>query len=211
MTAPPVAWAVVEGPAPVPLPVLGRSPRADAARNRRKILDAAEDLFSCRGVGNVSMDDIAQAAGVGKGTLYRGFGDRAGLAFALLDRDEAAFQEGFLRGDPPLGPGAPPRARLDAFFAALSTHTEAHLDLLADAETAAPGARYRAGPYVAHHAHVAMLIAQLVPDADATGLAHALLAPYGGELYRHLRLGVEMARERILAVTGALLDGLAAG
>src|SRR6185312_10778811 len=49
--------------------------RADAARNRRKVLAAAEGLFATRGVAAVSMDDVAAAAGVGKGTLYRRFGD----------------------------------------------------------------------------------------------------------------------------------------
>ena len=53
--------------------------------------------------------------GVGKGTLFRRFGDRAGLARALLDESERRLQDGFLHGPPPLGPGAPPRARLKAF------------------------------------------------------------------------------------------------
>src|SRR5438874_797892 len=80
--------------------------RADAARNRRKILEAAQALFAERGVDQVSMDDVARAAQVGKGTLYRRFGDRASLAFALLDERERALQEWIIRGEPPLGPGA---------------------------------------------------------------------------------------------------------
>src|SRR3954454_3811127 len=56
--------------------------RADAARNRRKVLAAAEELFAARGVAAISMDDVAAAAGVGKGTLYRRFGDKSGLASA---------------------------------------------------------------------------------------------------------------------------------
>ncbi|NUP35066.1 MAG: helix-turn-helix transcriptional regulator, partial [Streptomycetaceae bacterium] len=61
-----------------------RRERADAVRNRRRILDAAAELFAAHGVEQVSMDAIATAAGVGKGTLFRRFGDRAGLAAALL-------------------------------------------------------------------------------------------------------------------------------
>src|SRR6266571_458096 len=68
------------------LPLLGEpaAERADAQRNRLKILDAAERLFAANGIANVSMDAVAKAAGVGKGTLFRRFGDRAGLAVALL-------------------------------------------------------------------------------------------------------------------------------
>jgi hypothetical protein len=49
-------------------PVRKRRERADAARNRQRLLDAAEELFGRRGAGNVTMEDIARAAGVGKGT-----------------------------------------------------------------------------------------------------------------------------------------------
>ena len=62
--------------------------RADAARNRQKILCSARRLIEERGLENVSMDDIAADAGVGKGTLFRRFGDRASLAHALLDATE---------------------------------------------------------------------------------------------------------------------------
>ena len=64
------------------LPVLSEDPpeRADAARNRGKVLAAAERLFAERGPSRVSMDAVAAEAGVGKGTLFRRFGDRAGLA-----------------------------------------------------------------------------------------------------------------------------------
>jgi AcrR family transcriptional regulator len=54
------------------------------------------------------MDAVAAEAGVGKGTLFRRFGDRAGLAVALLDERERDLQAAVLSGPPPLGPGAPP-------------------------------------------------------------------------------------------------------
>src|SRR5437899_1705596 len=93
------------------LPLFDADPveRADAARNRERILCAARRLFEERGASCVSMDDIARAAGVGKGTLFRRFGSRAALALSLLDEQDRALQEGFIRGEPPLGPGAPPR------------------------------------------------------------------------------------------------------
>ena len=99
--------------APFALPVLDEAPpvRADAERNREKVLCAAARLFAEHGVENVSMDAIAAAAGVGKGTLFRRFGDRAGLAPAVQSRYETDFQDEIIRGAPPRGPRAPPRAR----------------------------------------------------------------------------------------------------
>src|SRR5690242_20884687 len=82
--------------------------RADAARNRERILCAARRLFAERGAGCVSMDAVADAAGVGKGTLFRRFGSRAALALAVASEDEQDLQEGLIRGEPPLGPGAAP-------------------------------------------------------------------------------------------------------
>ncbi|HWT22999.1 MAG TPA: helix-turn-helix domain-containing protein [Solirubrobacteraceae bacterium] len=58
--------------------------RVDAERNRRRILAAAGELFAERGV-DVSMDDIATAAGVGVGTVYRRFPDRDALIEALFE------------------------------------------------------------------------------------------------------------------------------
>src|ERR1700754_4595571 len=75
--------------------------RADAARNREKLLKAAACLFEQRGVDAVPLDDVVAAAGVGKGTLYRIFGDKSGLAAALLDERERALQQEILAGDPP--------------------------------------------------------------------------------------------------------------
>ena len=66
--------------------------RGDAARNRALLLDAARRLIAERGADAVSMDDVAAAAGVGKGTLFRRFGSRAGLMLVLLDEDEQVEQ-----------------------------------------------------------------------------------------------------------------------
>ena len=101
--------------------------RADAARNRERILGAARRLFDERGAGSVSMDEIAEAAGVGKGTLFRRFGSRASLAAAVLSERERDFQEAIIRGEPPLGPGAPPLERLIAFGEALLDTLETRL------------------------------------------------------------------------------------
>jgi AcrR family transcriptional regulator len=57
--------------------------RADAERNRLRILDAAAELFAERGL-QVSLDEVAERAGVGVGTVYRRFADREALVDALL-------------------------------------------------------------------------------------------------------------------------------
>src|SRR6476620_1660716 len=98
------------------LPLLQPDPnpreRADAARNRERILVAAGELVAESGIEAVSMEDVARAACVGTGTLYRRFGDRAGLADALLDEQTREFQNELIAGPPPLGPGAGASERL---------------------------------------------------------------------------------------------------
>ena len=59
-----------------------RKPRADAQRNRQRILDVAKEAFARHGA-NTSLDDIAKQAGVGPGTLYRHFPTREELLQAV--------------------------------------------------------------------------------------------------------------------------------
>ena len=164
-----------------PLELLRAPPpreRADAARNRAAVLAAAARLFAEHGVAGVSMDQVAAAAGVGKGTVFRRFGDKAGLAVALLDARERELQEAILHGPPPLGPGADPADRLAAFAAAYLDYLLGHLELVRMSETAAPGARYRIGAYRFWHRHVAILLSG-APDPDYA--AHAFLAAVAAE------------------------------
>ena len=92
-----------------------RAERADAARNRRLLLVTAREIIAGQGAAQLTMDGLAERAGLGKGTVFRRFGTRAGIFAALLDDDERAFQEQVLAGPPPLGPGAPPLDRLIAY------------------------------------------------------------------------------------------------
>jgi AcrR family transcriptional regulator len=66
----------------VPPPPAGRKPRADAQRNRERILEVAKDAFTRDGAA-ASLDDIARQAGIGPGTLYRHFPTRDALIEAV--------------------------------------------------------------------------------------------------------------------------------
>ena len=160
--------------------------RADAARNRRAVLEAAQALVDRDGAERVRIDDVARRAGVGTGTVYRSFGSKRELLLGLVDDRERELQDELLRGAPPLGPGAPPAERLLAFFDALHTHVVAQRSVLAVADEAAPMTRYATGAYAAWRTHVALLVAELLPDADSAVLADLLLAPLSAGLQVHL-------------------------
>ncbi len=99
-------------------PVTWGSPpaeRADAARNRRLLLATAREMLAEHGADKLTMDGLAERAGLGKGTVFRRFGTRAGIFQALLDHDERDFQQQVLSGPAPLGPGAPALERLIAY------------------------------------------------------------------------------------------------
>jgi AcrR family transcriptional regulator len=173
----------------VRLPITGGNPveRADAARNRKKILRAAANLVATQGVDSLALDEVAAAAGVGVGTVYRRFPDRGALAQALLDEREREFQDSFINGPPPLGPGAPALARIRAFLHAFVDRLEEQGTLLMVAETETPSARFITGAYRLHHSHLAGLITEAKPDVDAHFLADALLAPLAAAQFVYQR------------------------
>jgi AcrR family transcriptional regulator len=189
------------------LPLIAPDPaeRVDAARNRARILAAAERLFAERGVGCVSMDDVAEHAQVGKGTLFRRFGSRAALAQAVLSERERALQESLIRGEPPLGPGAPPCERLIAFGEAVLDLLEAHAQLLMAAE--AGEARFASPPYAVHRLHLTLLLREADLACDADYLAETLLTCLGAELFMHLREVREMPLQQLKAGWSELVRG----
>jgi AcrR family transcriptional regulator len=188
------------------LPMAGRPPeRADAARNRQRILAAARDLLARSGTRSLTMDAVAREAEVGVGTVYRRFGDLAGLALALADETEAEFQTAFLSGPPPLGPGAPPADRIRAFLRALVERNDEHTSLLALAESLKHGGRFSAA-YEVQHTHLATLLTEADPDLDAVYLADVLLAPLAANLHLHQREARGMATARIRAGFDRFLD-----
>ncbi|MFD7843053.1 TetR/AcrR family transcriptional regulator [Nocardia sp. NPDC059764] len=178
--------------------------RADAARNRAKVLAAAARLFADRDPRTVTMDDIAKAAGVGRGTLYRRYPDVGSIAVALLDDHEKALQEQLLRGEPPLGPGAPPAERLAAFYAAMLELLDTHANLVLGAETG--GARFRTGAYQFWAVHVRTLLVE-AGVAEPNALVDALLAPLAAEVYRQQR-DRGLSTDRIAAGLARIAHGV---
>lgn len=165
------------------LPLAAPQEREDAARNRALLLDAARTLVAQRGAESVTMDDIATAAGVGKGTLFRRFSNRAGLMMVLLDDDERILQREFMFGPPPLGPGAPPLERLLAFGRARMLFAHRHHGLLSGANRD-PAARYGA-PYIVLRTHLRILLGEASTSGDLDAQADALLALLDPNYIRH--------------------------
>jgi AcrR family transcriptional regulator len=186
---------------------LRRPERRDAARNREALLDAAQRLVETCGVDAVTTDAVAAAAGVGKGTVFRRFGSRAGLMAALLDHSESRWQQSVISGPPPLGPGAEPFDRLVAFGASRLDRNLLHGDLV----MAAVGRYGRSLPAAAFHtAHVRHLLAEAGTEGDLTVLAVALLAPLEVPILLQ-QLDAGIGRDRIVAGWSDLARRVVAG
>lgn len=157
--------------------------RGDAARNRGLLLEAARTLIADRGAEAVTMDDVATAAGVGKGTLFRRFGSRAGLMIVLLDEDERAEQAAFMFGPPPLGPGAPPLTRLLAYGRERLRFVSTHRALLSEAGRD-PQVRF-SSPATLHRTHVRMLLESADTTGDLDAQTDALTALLDADYVTH--------------------------
>ncbi|MFL6125715.1 TetR/AcrR family transcriptional regulator [Actinophytocola sp.] len=157
--------------------------RQDAARNRRAILLATEELLTRHRPDEVTIEQVAAAAGVGKGTVFHRFGSRMGLMVELMRERALEIGERVKSGEPPLGPGAPPKERLLAFLSLVVEVVGRNKGLMAAlGQEVAALARPHDGPAREHpiydlwHTHVSTLIAQARPDLDADLLADLLLA-----------------------------------
>jgi AcrR family transcriptional regulator len=182
----------------VPLQMAGVvTERRDALRNRERVLAAAQRLMSQAGIENVDIREVARAAGVGVGTVYRRFGDKAGLVASLLDERERVFQDRLLTGPPPLGPGAPPRDRLVAFLHCLADMVDETLPLLRALHGSTPGARFRVGAYRAWRLHATILLEAAAPGIDAAWFAEMILAPLAADLYYHQRYELGVTPDRL--------------
>ena len=181
-----------------------RHQRSDARENRRQILAAAKRLFATQGIESTSMQEIARAAGVGQGTLYRHFADKGDLCHALVKEDLAAFRErvGAVMADTQALPS--PLARLEILIVEKIGVTEGHLPVLAAMQDAAVASRrpFR-GPFDTWvHEHIVTLLGQAVAQGEVAPLdvvftADAIVAALVPPHYRYLRYELGYSSERI--------------
>ncbi|MET9904426.1 helix-turn-helix domain-containing protein [Streptomyces sp. NPDC006446] len=181
--------------------------RADAARNRARLLEAAARLVEEQGVARLTMEGVATAAAVGKGTVFRRFGDRTGLLMALLDHTEQLFQTAFIGGPAPLGPGAPAVERLHAFGCHALRQTSEQLDLYLAAEPEATR-RFTSAPYRVRFMHVCVLLRQTGSGTatDIELVAQTLMGYLEPALISHLTRQRGMSLERLESGWRDLVD-----
>jgi AcrR family transcriptional regulator len=183
--------------------------RKDAARNRAAVLATAARLIAERGPDGFSMDDVAAAAGVGKGTVFRRFGDRDGLVQAVVDESSETWRvesEALLEaGDQPAD------ERVITFVGTLFDHVMAALPLVTALERVSARSIACDANSVLTHQRLATLIAQVRPGADADFLAHALLAQLRADVLHHLVHRCGLGAPRVRAGVISLARGVVTG
>jgi AcrR family transcriptional regulator len=170
-------------------------------------------------VANVNMADIAQAAEVGKGTLYRRFTNKAELCLALMDSQMIDFQNGMLtRMQQMSQQNMPKMGQLDQFLDALVYFTDAHAPLLCEVQRA--GLLQEMEPEGLELPHfwqymtvngllrAAVASGELASSLDIDYLADALLSPLKADLFYYQREARGFSLERISAGIRLLLAGL---
>jgi AcrR family transcriptional regulator len=173
-----------------------RKSRKDAARNREAVLAAADALFTrCESPADVTMADVAAAAGVGKGTLFRAFGDRAGLLRALYEARLEPIREAVEAGPPPLGPATPPQDRVPALLDAVLCFKLDNRRLALALEESGSSSPYQAGHYERWHSLLQAVLEQIPGLTDSDFTAHALLAATRADLVEHLTGEERVTRE----------------
>ena len=195
----------------------GRPERSDAAANRARILATAARLFAEKGVPNVHMAEIAEAASVGKGTLYRRFCNKGELALSLIDTQLKEFQDEQLASMRRMtAAGVPFLEQLSHFLAALVAFTETHMPLLYEAQQHTPAldeeevSRPHFWQYMTVHALLQRAVAagELPDNVDTAYAAEALLAPLSAETFRFQIEHLGFTTERIADGLHMMVRGL---
>jgi AcrR family transcriptional regulator len=182
-----------------------RPERRDAAENRQRILETARQLFAEQGVENVTMHQIAKAAGIGQGTLYRRYANKGELCFALIRvsfaemRDEIDQSLAKLESKSRL-------AQLDDLLKQLVNFIENQIPLIGVIESG-DGLKhkspYRNPLYEWAHQTVSRLLQEAIAQTEILPLdpvytADALLAALNADMYRFQRIDRGFTPEQIL-------------
>jgi AcrR family transcriptional regulator len=189
-----------------------RRERADAIRNRRAILAATERLLAEGPPQDVSMEQVAAAAGVGKGTVFHRFGSRMGLMLALMTERAQALEAAVRSGPPPLGEGAADRDRLLAFLDAIVEVVSRNTSLMAELGYSVPAqpARNHQDDHPVYrfwHGHLSTLMAAQRPDVDADLIAHVMLGALHSEpILNELAAGPARLSAAMRTLAAAVLD-----
>lgn len=195
--------------------------RRDASENRARILAVAQQLFDEKGVANVTMADIAAAAGVGKGTLYRRFANKGELCLSLMDENLRGHQEEMLALLQRLA-GEKTRyvERLQRFLRHVAAFTDHHMAMLYEVQMAGitPALPGFDPPYFGFQQMTvggllrgAQAAGEIGPTLDVEMLTDLLLAPLAPPYFRYLRERRGYSVERIGGFLGELVERLRRG
>jgi len=196
-----------------------RQERSDAAANRKLILATAEKLFAERGVEAVTMADIAQAAAVGKGTLYRRYVNKPQLCLALMDKQMLTFQNEVLdRLREQSIRQLPTMEQLNLFLESLVYFVDRHMPLLCEVQRAGlvSTVHEQQMPHIWQYMttkgllNAAVQTGELSPAIDTEYIADALLAPLRVALFRFQREVRGFSLARIVTGLQTWVDALAA-
>lgn len=189
--------------------------RRDATKNRERLVAAARALFAERGVEAVTMAEIAQAAGVGKGTLYRRFANKGELCLLLLDENLRSHEEEMLALLHRLAQeDVPFLARLEHFFGHVAAFTDHHMALLSEVQRAGitPALAEIDPPYfrfqrmtVGGLLRAAQAVGEIDTSLDVEMLIDLLLAPLTPPYFLYLRERRGYSVERIGEFLGQLV------
>ena len=191
--------------------------RSDAAANRVLILETARQLFAEYGVAEVSLADIVQAAGVGRGTLYRRYANKGELCLVLLSSQFAVFQDELLVQLKQMTIEQTAKLeQLARFLDALSHFIDEHIPLLCEVQReGVQSVGDNTAPYLWLHTTVNGLLqaaassGEIASDSDTFCLADAILAPMSAQFFRFMRENRGFEPDRVSASLRALVFGLA--
>lgn len=194
-----------------------RAERRDAAEHRQRILAAARELFAEHGVEAVQMQQIARAAGVGQGTLYRRYANKGDLCMDLL-RDAVAALSRDLDAYSGASDGKPALERLDALLGRLAAFVEENGRNLSVVRDTCPGGTevFRNSLYCRINQAISSVLAQAVERGELAPMdvvltADLIQAALSPDLYHFQHEKRGCTPEQILqAVRHVFVEGLPA-